>query len=400
MRVGAKVLKIVGGIILQRTVKAITDCIAKGVTDTLKKLVQGTPIEELEKKIKEIESFVADAETRVVAQVTSMVDGILGPMHAKLKALAKDAAFIAELVGMAKQIMNAIRLGACIAGGLETFGVACAVALGDFVLSLFDVSPTDAVAEKLLESCDAQKMMADFLGASDFITSLPNIIAQGLVDKLRPLLPSWAQGLVCDPKDMVVERYRPSDFQCGRGSGAKGDGEGGNGGGGQGPRKGGGTGTKGGGKKGGGNKGGGKKDGGAAKGGSSGTAGDKKKGQSGDQDIKSTTPKPVPPNFKKTHDKQHKFLPISGFPKKDAFTPGMPSTITLLFVDDSSGTLVPIVEVSDIDVVLLTMGEADQHGVHVYEFTFQKEFYVEELNSRFGPPEKGEGPNKASARPR
>jgi hypothetical protein len=367
MKVGAAMLKVVGGIVLRKTTKAIMDCIELGMQRTMDSLLK-EPMESLEAKIKEIETFVRDAESRLLGRLDSMFKSIITPIKSRLEELAKDVGFVGELVGVIKDAIDAARLAVCIAGGLESFGIACAVAAIDKVLSLADLSPIDKIAGALMQSCEAQAIVGKALAASKTMQALPNDIAKAIMGPVRDALPPSLKGFVCEDKDFKIEPFDPKELDCKPGSGGGGDGA----------REGGdqdsGTGQQ---------DGAGDREGDqeGADGTDSGD-GTQDGGRSGAA-LPVTKAKPFPPGFaSKPKDMLVPVILMKGMPTAKTLVVGKQLTVTLVAMREvKGGGYEPAAIVEGVQMKFYAIGEPDPVSGRVpYEVRVAERFYIDVLN--------------------
>jgi hypothetical protein len=357
MRVGAMVLKSVGEIMIRKTAQALVDCVTTGLTRTMEALTKG-PMETIEAQIAEIEAFVHNAETRLLAKIDHMLGGGLAKLQADLEKLKGDLTFVGELVGVVKTAIDTARVAICVAGGLESFGISCAVAVVDKILSLMEISPVDKIAGALMQSCEAQAIIGKFMAASAFVQSFPNRIAQAVMGEVRGALPPSLKGLVCTDDDFKIEPFDPKDMNCKSGGGG-GSGSG--------------SGASGGAENAGDQKGGAKGD--AAPKGSAGA-----KGQDNAGGVPVTTPKPVPADFKG----QNATIPalmIEGMPDKKSLTPGKAIPVTLVLMRNEKGGSVPVVAIKDVQIKFFEVGDKNERGLVLYKIKIVESFYVEEMKS-------------------
>jgi hypothetical protein len=368
MKVGAMILKSVGDIMIRKTAQALVNCVTTGLTRTMEDLTSG-PMETIEAQIAEIEAFVHDAETRLIAKIDQMLGGGLTKLQADLEKLKGDLAFVGELVEVIKTAIDTARVAVCVAGGLESFGISCAVALVDKILSLMEISPVDKIAGALMQSCEAQAIVGKFMAASAFVQSFPNVIAKKIMGEVRGALPPSLKGLVCKDEDFKIEPFDAKDMPCKSGGGG-GSGEGGSGGG---------AGTASDGKGGkGGQKGGTKGDAGP-----NGGAGIKGDAGTKDQEVGTvpvTTPKPIPANFKAKNATIPAIM-TEGMPDKKSLEPGKAVPVTLVIMRNEKTGSTPVVAVKEVQIKFFEVGEKDERGFVSYKIKIVESFFVEEIGS-------------------
>lgn len=215
MKVAGIVLKYVGGFILDKTVAALENCVKTGIIRKVNQLIEDTFLETLEELVDRVKAWVASVTGELIADVEAFANKVLDPIMSNLQALADDLRIIGSIVSIVKDVLDGIRLGACVAGGLETVGVSCVVSFFDFVLSKLGVSPLDYAVSKIMSMCKIKKKISGFLAGVDFVANLPIQIASGIVTGVKGVLPEWAGDLLCDPKtDLLVLPFTEGDFKC------------------------------------------------------------------------------------------------------------------------------------------------------------------------------------------
>lgn len=225
MKIGGMILSAIVHHVLPQVAHLIIQCIERGFVASLEKMfgedvreLVGDKVDEIHKRIEQIEEDVRKA-------VDDLVGSISNDVIKRYEDIIKTWETVGKLIGVAKDIINVIRVATCAAGGLETVGIACVVAGVDFVLGLFDVSPGEALAASLLGTCKAQKLLADHILSIQEIIDLPKTIAQAIVDFVRPKLPSFNVGsLKINLSDMLCEKVLTTadlpaveDITCGQG---------------------------------------------------------------------------------------------------------------------------------------------------------------------------------------
>ncbi|MFZ1467464.1 MAG: DUF4157 domain-containing protein [Paracoccaceae bacterium] len=176
----------------------LVDCVEQGFTSLLKKMM---------------EVDFSDFTETVTAQITKKYEELAGQIEAKIESAAEaikirfgsiydsvmDTWETAKtLLQIARHVFNVARLASCAAGGLETVGIACVVAGADYVLSLFDVSPSEYLLSHLLGSCVAQDLIKEFILGRSIIQNLPKQIAETIRKHVKDLLPEELKPLLCD----------------------------------------------------------------------------------------------------------------------------------------------------------------------------------------------------------
>lgn len=217
MKILAKILGAIGNKIMPKVMNALADCLEKGFTAKLDEMFADGPISDMRAQIGKVEAFANTLTDEAIKKVTAVGDTLIKEWKGTFEKIKEDALFIKKMVEIAKGVIDAVRLAICVVGGVESFGLACAVSLIDKVLSLFGASPLEKLAESLLSTCMGQTQLTQALMAFDTVKQLPTTIAATIVGIVKPELPEQAQDLLCDPKTMQVEMPPVADVTCGKG---------------------------------------------------------------------------------------------------------------------------------------------------------------------------------------
>jgi hypothetical protein len=214
------VLTKVGGMLVERTVTLLSGCIERGFQRTMEQFIEGSSFEALEQKASDAKTAVALIGDDLLAEPRALVAQVLGPFQGQIDALKENARLIGEIASAVQTLAHAIRVGLCLAGGVESVGISCVLAVADLALSLFGLSPIDYIAGKLMDSCQAQRLMAEAMLKLRVITDIPVTLATLIIDQTRSLLPEPIKGLLCDPAEIAgqVEMPTPDDIECGEGT--------------------------------------------------------------------------------------------------------------------------------------------------------------------------------------
>ena len=226
MRVAGKLLGIIGTMVVRNTVEALTNCFSTGIRKTIDGFVKAE-FEELEQKVNAVKSFVEDAEKTIVSKLEKIFDDVIGPFQKKieeLQELAEDHKIILDLANAIETGIRTGRLVACLASAETGPGAAvvCGAMLADQLLSFVGLSPLDKLAEQLMQSCEAQEFLSDFVLAFDFIKEIPIKLGEPIRAKIQDLLPEPAKGIVCSADEFKkgVKKFEFKDLNCGKGSGS------------------------------------------------------------------------------------------------------------------------------------------------------------------------------------
>ena len=198
LHVFTKILGAVASYLLPQITDALLDCTKEGIRRTVEKWLEDTPFADLEKTLN---GYMIEAERlrdKVFGEITAFVESTFGPLIAAYEAIKDKIKVVVNIIGVAKKAFNAARALACLAGGLETAGIACIVSAADALLSLIGASPTEYLLASLLGTCAAQKIFGKAILGVQKVRELPRTIAGEIVKVIRPKLPPAFQGLICE----------------------------------------------------------------------------------------------------------------------------------------------------------------------------------------------------------
>lgn len=201
-KVFTQLLGSIAAYMLPRVTDALIECVENGFRETLEKWIDDSPLDTIEEKF---QGFMADANALkddIFGEITTFVEKLFGPVQAEYEAVKKIVEVVADVVSIAKKAFDIARAAACLAGGLETAGISCVVALVDKLLGLINLSPSEHLLAWLLESCAAKEYFAKAMLAYQDLKKIPQVIAKKIVEQIRPALPVWLQSFVCNPKTM------------------------------------------------------------------------------------------------------------------------------------------------------------------------------------------------------
>lgn len=220
LKVVGKVLAGIANIIIPRIGEAVVDCVETGVQRKIDEMFMDGPLAIVRERIEGAQEFATELTDGAIEKVKGLGDGLFGELAATIQKVRDTAALIAKIVGYAKEAFDLVRIAICVAGGVESFGLACAVSVVDKLLSLVDASPLELLADKILGTCYGQKLLGEAICGIDAVKSLPTTIAKSIIDKLRTILPPSMADLLCKPEDMVkgVDLPGLDQVTCGKGN--------------------------------------------------------------------------------------------------------------------------------------------------------------------------------------
>jgi hypothetical protein len=213
----AKLLGAVGRWVLPQVYQALQDCLEEGVSKKIDDMFSDGPLAVIREKVDAAIAFANELTEGVLNAIGGVGDKLATTLGTTVDEIKEATDFIEQIIAIGKGVFDAVRLAICAAGGIESFGLACAVTLIDKVLSFFDASPLEALGESLLSTCMGQTLLAEALMAFEAVRKLPSTIAATIVDFIKPILPEAARGILCDTAGMKLELPKVRDVTCGSG---------------------------------------------------------------------------------------------------------------------------------------------------------------------------------------
>lgn len=222
MKVGAMIFAAITRELLPRVGEILMQCLETGFRRKMEEAFSADYEAVVGDRIEEIQSRYNEIETQIETQIQSVTDGMFGDMTGRFQTILDQWHAVGELITIAKTAFNAARIAVCLAGGLETVGIACAVAGVDFILSLLGVSPVELLAASLLGTCAAQQLIAEHILTIRAVRDTPRYLATSIIDLLRRHLPSEVSELLCDTLPADAELPTVDEITCGEGGSATG----------------------------------------------------------------------------------------------------------------------------------------------------------------------------------
>ncbi len=220
-KIGKAIMK-VGGVIFGAIIKImlpqvgayLVDCVEEGFKSMLKSMigtdfskytdtVEGEIVKKYQEISEKIEAKVEEAAEAIKTRFGSIYETVMDTWEA-----AKT------LISIARHVFNVARIASCAAGGLETVGISCVVAGVDYILSLFDISPSEYLLSHMLGSCVAQDLIKEFILGRAIIQNLPKEIAETIRKNLKDILPTEVKPLLCDHIGDAPDLPDASEVPC------------------------------------------------------------------------------------------------------------------------------------------------------------------------------------------
>ncbi len=217
--INAMVKVIVGmtGGIMRRVIATVLGCVEQSFDALMVKITEGSGLSDLQAQAEQAETYVQQLGEDIFADIETRIDEAIAPIAKQLDELGQVASLIGKVVGIAMQIVQGMRIGTCLAG-LSAAGVGaivtCLAAAGDFVLSLFGLSPIDWLASKIIASCANRQLMAEGMLKFDAIRTLPTRVSQEIVKALKARAPAPLDQMFCDPATVKSDPLTMADFTC------------------------------------------------------------------------------------------------------------------------------------------------------------------------------------------
>ena len=229
-RAASKVMAVLGRKVMERVTDAIVACLETGISRKINAMISGTGIEDLQEKANDAKTQFDTLKDDVFDQVETIATKTIKPVEKELKAVGKIAKLVGDIVSVGMNVIKGTRIGLCLSGlGAAGWGaiVTCLASVGDFILSLFGLSPIEKLAQVMVESCASKKAIASAMTGTRAIANLPTTVAQKIIGTLRGLLPPSVQDIFCRDSEIAAPPLTSSDFDCSEGGGGGGEDEGG-----------------------------------------------------------------------------------------------------------------------------------------------------------------------------
>ncbi|MFW5641559.1 MAG: DUF4157 domain-containing protein, partial [Roseicyclus sp.] len=214
--VGRLVLEGFGKAMLPKIMSKIGECLDTGLQRLIDRFERASGLVELSGHAAQARDTVRSLGDDVMADAEVFYERTIEPIEQKIVAIGKTLATIGDLVRLVKTLVDAARLGLCLSSTASGPGaiIGCAISAIDKGLSLFDMSPFDILAAKLMRSCGSQKRVAAVLVRIRSIRTLPQFIARKIVSVLKDELPPPLAGLFCKPHEIAMDDLTEADFTC------------------------------------------------------------------------------------------------------------------------------------------------------------------------------------------
>lgn len=180
-------LKVITRFVVTRVVDRVLQSLFTGVAKKLTALIP-TGVEELaDETATKIAKIRSDIETKAADSVDSMVERVLGVHMKTLEKLENVYEFASKLI----QVVNLVRWGARVIACLSPPGFGCLWILAEGAL--------EYAMQKVAETCWFQEKIQPILAGIEYFNhTLPNKLADGLLDNVRGFLPDSVSDVFAD----------------------------------------------------------------------------------------------------------------------------------------------------------------------------------------------------------
>lgn len=214
MKVGGVIFGTIFKVMLPQIGAYLVDCVEQGFKALMKRMMEvdfSQYTDALEQSItKKYEEIAAQIEAKVEAAAEAIKARFAGIYEAVMDKWETAR----TLVTIAKHVFNVARAASCAAGGLASAGISCVVAGVDYVLSLFNASPSEHLLSHMLSSCVAQKLIAKFILGRAIIRNLPREISETIRTNVKDILPAEVKPLICDSITDTPDLPDKSELPC------------------------------------------------------------------------------------------------------------------------------------------------------------------------------------------
>lgn len=220
---------------LRTMFNTIVDCAVEGFQAKFASLIEGTGIEELIQTGQELEEKVKTIVDDAEKYFAKLVDDSIAGVKKKIDAFVGDITLLTQIAGGIAEIAKGLRIASCVAGLIaapETVGigavVGCGVALADWILSKFGLSPLEYLVALTIKSCASQNVIGRIVASMSFMQELPKLAAAKVVNTTKTLLKEnltevvmekrlgeHAAEMFCDIDKKLFPPTTFEEFRCG-----------------------------------------------------------------------------------------------------------------------------------------------------------------------------------------
>jgi hypothetical protein len=230
LKAAKTVLVSLGQLTMNSVSDFVMDSLQKGISEVMQKQIAGAGLDDLNARALVAQEQIKSIKDGVFDDVEALATKTIAPIEAHLKVIGSAVSVIGRIVMAANLIARGIRVGTCVSGaaaGGVGAAVTCVLAGADLIASVFDASPIDHIAAKVLQSCTSRKKIAAAMVGTAAIRDLPTQLGRIVVHGLRGMLPAEVRDIFADPDKMTAAPLNPADYDCKDGAGGSGTGGGG-----------------------------------------------------------------------------------------------------------------------------------------------------------------------------
>ena len=213
VRVAFNLLKLISGIVIQRTVQELSRSLVSGVTNKLNSMFNPEELldkfldpeqrEAFEAKLEEYRTLREELETKATDTAEQMVARIIGPYEDMIANVDN----VRRIVTGITQLVNLVRWGARVIACLSPPAWGCLWILAQAVLEHF--------ASLVVETCWFKRRVSPLIASVSFIREMPRTIAGFIITKLKEhVLPDSLHDVLPDPASVTTSEVRPEDIPC------------------------------------------------------------------------------------------------------------------------------------------------------------------------------------------
>ena len=195
-------LKMIARFVVGRVVDRLMQSLITGVTNKLKSLISAEFQDELERQAAEVDRIRQELEQKATDTVDALLEKAFGVHIKDLEKLKEVYDIVQDIVSL----INLVRWGARVVACLSPPAFGCLWILAEGLL--------DFAAQKVAETCWFQEKIQPLLTKVKYVTTdLPNKLADGIIAKIKSLLPTSMQDVFADLESGEVVPQK-GDVEC------------------------------------------------------------------------------------------------------------------------------------------------------------------------------------------
>jgi len=202
LKASFKVLKLIAGFVIGRVANRLMQSLITGVENKLKEWIGPEYMEQLEQKKEQMEKIRADIEAKISDTADHLLEKLFGVHLKDIEKLRETYQFIADYV---VPLISLVRWGVRVIECLSPPAFGCLWILAE--------AAADFILQKLAETCWFQQKIQPIIAKVKYVTTdIPNMLGDGIVEKLKGILPKSLGDMFAD---LETGEIKPSAEETG-----------------------------------------------------------------------------------------------------------------------------------------------------------------------------------------